>query len=54
MVYHLHKRNIPVLVHIMNGLPGETKEMMLETVDHLNKLDIHFLFGELKFICYIL
>lgn len=40
MVYKLNKRNIPVVVHIMNGLPGETKEMMLETVSYLNTLPI--------------
>jgi hypothetical protein len=27
-------------VHIINGLPYETKEMMIETVKYLNKLDI--------------
>lgn len=40
MVYELNKRNIPVVVHIINGLPYETKEMMLETVKYLNKLPI--------------
>lgn len=40
MVYKLHEKNIPVVVHIMNGLPGETKEMMLETVSYLNTLPI--------------
>lgn len=40
MVYKLRERNINVVVHIINGLPYETKEMMLETVKHLNKLDI--------------
>lgn len=40
MVYQLKKRNIPVVVHIMNGLPFETKEMMLETVKYLNTLPI--------------
>lgn len=39
-VYQLRKRNIEVVVHIINGLPYETKEMMLETVKHLNNLDI--------------
>lgn len=39
-VRRLRKHDIEVVVHIMNGLPGETKEMMLETVKHLNKLDI--------------
>ncbi len=40
MVKKLRKRNINVIVHIINGLPGETKEMMLETVEYLNQLDI--------------
>lgn len=40
MVNELRKRNINVVVHIINGLPYETKEMMLETVKYLNKLDI--------------
>ena len=39
-VKNLRKRNINVVVHIINGLPYETKEMMLETVKYLNKLDI--------------
>lgn len=40
MVKNLRKRNINVVVHIINGLPYETKEMMIETVKYLNKLDI--------------
>ena len=39
-VKELRKRNINVVVHIINGLPYETKEMMLETIAFLNKLDI--------------
>lgn len=39
-VKKLRKRNINVVVHIINGLPYETKEMMLETCKYLNKLDI--------------
>lgn len=39
-VLKLRKRNIDVVVHIINGLPFETKEMMLDTVRYLNKLDI--------------
>ncbi len=39
-VRELRKRNIEVVVHIINGLPFETKEMMLETVKHINTLDI--------------
>ena len=40
MVKKLRDRNINVVVHIINGLPYETKEMMIETVKYLNKLDI--------------
>ena len=40
MVYELHKKNIFIVVHIINGLPGETKEDMLNTVKYLNKLPI--------------
>lgn len=39
-VKKLRSLNINVVVHIINGLPCETKEMMLETVKYLNKLDI--------------
>ena len=39
-VLNLRKRNIDVVVHIINGLPFETKEMRLDTVRYLNKLDI--------------
>ena len=39
-VKKLRERNINVVVHIINGLPYETKKMMLETVKYLNKLDI--------------
>jgi len=39
--YHLLKENdIPVVVHIIFGLPKETKEMMMETVKTLAKLKI--------------
>ncbi len=40
MVNKLREKNINVVVHIINGLPYETKEMMIETVKFLNKLDI--------------
>ncbi|MBI9008747.1 MAG: TIGR01212 family radical SAM protein [Tenericutes bacterium] len=39
-VKELRKRNINVIVHIINGLPFETKKEMLETVELLNTLDI--------------
>lgn len=39
-VKELQKRNIEIVVHIINGLPGETKEDMLETVKYLNNLKV--------------
>lgn len=39
-VNKLRKEKINVVVHIINGLPYETEEMMLETVKFLNKLDV--------------
>ena len=40
MVMKLRKRNINIVVHIINGLPYETKDMMIDTVKYLSKLDI--------------
>ena len=39
-VKELKKRGIFVVVHIINGLPFETKEMMIDTVKYLNQLGI--------------
>ena len=39
-VKKLKDNNIEVVVHIINGLPNETKEMMIDTVKYLNKLNI--------------
>lgn len=39
-VTRLSARGIEVVVHVILGLPGETKEMMLETVSYLNTLPI--------------
>ncbi|WP_022854541.1 TIGR01212 family radical SAM protein [Thermodesulfobacterium thermophilum] len=36
----LKKFGIPVVVHIIFGLPGETREMMLETVKTLGRLKV--------------
>lgn len=36
----LQESNIFTVVHIINGLPYETKDMMIETVKYLNKLKI--------------
>ncbi len=40
MVGKLRAHNLQVIVHIINGLPNETKAMMCETVQHLNHLNI--------------
>lgn len=40
MVKTLRQRGINVVVHIINGLPYETKEDMIETIQYLNHLDI--------------
>ncbi len=40
MIKKLRRRNINVVVHIINGLPYETEDMMIETVKYLNNLDI--------------
>ena len=40
-VKELQKRNIKVVVHIINGLPNETKEDMIETIKYLNQLNIN-------------
>lgn len=39
-VKKLRSRNIHVVVHIINGLPWETKQMMLETAEYLNHCNI--------------
>lgn len=39
-VKNLKKRNIHVVVHIINGLPYETEDMMYETIDYVNSLNI--------------
>ena len=49
----LRSRNINVVVHIINGFPGESKEDMIETARFLNHLDIqgikiHMLFIQKK------
>ena len=40
IVKKLRTHHINVVVHIINGLPYESKEMMIETVKYLNNLDI--------------
>lgn len=39
-VKRLREKNIEVVVHIINSLPYETKEMMMDTIKYINKLDI--------------
>jgi len=39
-VAKLRAQNINVIVHIINGLPGETDEMMMATARAVGKLDI--------------
>ena len=36
----LRERNIEVIVHIINGLPNENETDMINTINHLNNLDI--------------
>ena len=40
MVKKLRQRNIDVVVHIINGLPYESSQMMIDTVKYLSNLDI--------------
>ena len=40
MVKRIREKNINVVVHIINGLPYENKEDMLNTIKYLNNLDI--------------
>lgn len=39
-VKELLRRGIDVVVHIINGLPGETADMMLETIKYVNSLGV--------------
>lgn len=39
-VKELRKRNIDIVVHIINGLPYETKKDMIETIKYVSSLDI--------------
>lgn len=36
----LNDNDIPVIVHIINGLPGETVDMMIDTIKYLNKFKL--------------
>lgn len=39
-VAHLHARNIPIIAHVILGLPGETTDMMKETISHVASMEI--------------
>lgn len=39
-VAHLNALSIPVIVHVILGLPKETREQMLETVSHVGSLPV--------------
>lgn len=39
-VHDLAERNIPVIVHVILGLPGETREDILHTIDCVNQLPV--------------
>lgn len=50
-VRELRRRKIDVVVHVINGLPYETEEMMIETIKYVNSLNVqgikfHMLFIE--------
>lgn len=39
-IMHLHNRKIPVIAHLILGLPGETKEMMLTSLSRICRLPV--------------
>ena len=39
-VRRLRRENIEIVIHIMNGLPGEDEADMVNTIEFINKLDI--------------
>lgn len=39
-VRHLAARSLPVIVHTILGLPGETRAEMLETISHVGSLNV--------------
>lgn len=39
-VYTLHEHSIPVIAHLILGLPTESKEMAIQTVDYINSLPV--------------
>ena len=51
MVKKLQKRNLSVVVHIINGLPYETKEDMINTIKHVNDLKIKGVKIHMLYVC---
>ena len=49
-VKKLRSHNIDLCVHIINGLPHETKEDMMQTAKYLSSLDIQFIKIHMLFI----
>ncbi|SCY06297.1 hypothetical protein SAMN02910370_01173 [Lachnospiraceae bacterium XPB1003] len=39
-VMKLHDAGIPVIVHVILGLPGESKEQMLQTIEYINTFPV--------------
>lgn len=39
-VRNLQKIGIPVIAHVILGLPGETNEMMFETIQYINRMSV--------------
>lgn len=39
-ILRLHARKIPVITHVILGLPGETQDMMKETISHVASLPV--------------
>ncbi|MFC1586269.1 TIGR01212 family radical SAM protein, partial [Fibrobacterota bacterium] len=41
VIWELDKRGIEIVAHVILGLPGESRDMMLETADVLSQLPVH-------------
>ena len=51
-VKDLAERNIPVIVHVILGLPGEDKETILRTIDCVNRLPVQGIKLQLLHVLY--
>lgn len=40
-VYNLNSIGVEIIVHLILGLPGETEEMMMETISYIGKMNIN-------------